>query len=113
VLRGTLGFGRVEPEAQELLGLVTECMSDAAWVNAVAILTVVSFTLHFSGLGGEVMILGPPERETRACSRCLIRAKRANAGSFSSSSSFVDVLWVLTEDEGFVGDRMDGLNRQT
>ena len=73
-------------------------------MNAVAILTVVSFTLHFSGLGGEVMILGPPGRVERACSRCLIRAKRANAGSFSSSSSLVDMIEGRTGDEGFVGD---------
>jgi hypothetical protein len=116
VLRGTVGFGRDEPEAQELLGLVTECMSDAACVNAVAILTVVSFTLHFSGFGGEEMTLGPPGRERRACSRCLIRAKRANAGSFSSSSSFVYVLRDSTVDKGFVGDRepaVDALDRKT
>lgn len=89
-------------------------MSDAAWVNAVAILTVVSFTLHFSGFGGEVMTFGPPGRE-RTCSRCLMRAKRANAGSFSSSSSFVNVLWGFTGDKGFVGDREPGvgaLNRK-
>ena len=29
-------------------------------MNAVAILTDVSLTLHFSGFGGEVMSLGPP-----------------------------------------------------
>jgi hypothetical protein len=58
-------------------------------VNAVAILTVVSFTLHFSGFGGEVMTFGPPGREERTCSRCFMRAKRAKAGSFSLSSSFV------------------------
>lgn len=116
VLRGTAVFGREEPEAHELLGFVTECMSDAAWVNAVAILTVVSLTSHFSGFGGEVMILGPPGRDKRACSRCLILAKRASAGSFSSSSSFVDVLWGLTGDVGFVGDRgprVGALHRKT
>jgi hypothetical protein len=69
-----MGFGREEPEAQELLGLVADCMSDAACVNAVAMLTVVSLTLHLSGLGGDVMTLGPPGREGRTCSRCLMRA---------------------------------------
>ena len=56
-------------------------------MNAVAILTDVSLTLHFSGFGGEVMILGAPGCDTKfeAESRCLRRAKRANAGSFSSS----------------------------
>jgi len=64
-------------------------MSVAAWVNAVAMLTDVSLTLHFSGLGGEVMILGAPgyDAEFKVDSRCFRRAKRANAGSFSFSSS--------------------------
>jgi hypothetical protein len=44
VLRGTTV--RVDPEAQELFGF---CMSVAAWWKAAAILTEVSFTLHFSG----------------------------------------------------------------
>lgn len=88
-------------------------MSDAACVNAVAILTVVSFTFHLSGFGGEVMTLGPPGREERACSRCLMRAKRASAGSFSSSSSFVYVLLGLAGDEGFEGDREPRLGALT
>lgn len=41
-------------------------MSVAAWLNAVAILTDVSLTLHLSGFGGEEMTLGPPvDREPR------------------------------------------------
>lgn len=61
VLRGTLGLGR-EPEAHELFGLLVGCMSLTACWNAVAMLTDVSLTLHFSGCGGEVMVFGPPGR---------------------------------------------------
>ena len=34
----------------------------AAWWKAVATLTEVSLSAHFSGFGGEVIILGPPGR---------------------------------------------------
>jgi hypothetical protein len=44
VLRGTVVL--VEPEAQAPFGV---CMSVAAWWKAAAMLTEVSFTLHFSG----------------------------------------------------------------
>jgi hypothetical protein len=75
VLRGTDGFGRDEPEAHELLGLWAGCMSLAACVNAVAIWTEVSFTLHRSGLGGDVIVFGPPGRDAKvSCSRCFSRA---------------------------------------
>jgi len=37
-------------------------------VNAVAMLTDVSFTLHLSGLGGEVMTFGPPGRVDKSLS---------------------------------------------
>jgi hypothetical protein len=66
-------------------------------VKAVAMLTEVSLTDHFSGLGGEVMVLGPPGRD--ADSRCLRRAKRTRAGSFSSSSAW------RVGDVGYGGDR--------
>ena len=68
-------------------------------MNAVAMLTEVSFTLHFSGLGGDVMTFGAPGLWSCTASRCFRRAKRNNAGSFSSSSSRV-----LDGDEGFGGD---------
>ena len=70
-------------------------------MKAVAMLTEVSLTDHFSGLGGEVMILGPPGRDATvsADSRCLRRAKRTRAGSFSSSSAW------RVGDVGFGGDR--------
>lgn len=53
VLRGRVAAER-EPEAHELFGFgAAGCISSAARWNAFAMLTVVSFTLHFSGLGGE------------------------------------------------------------
>lgn len=73
VLRGTTV--RDEVEAHDVFGVVCAgSISLAACVKAVAMLTEVSFTLHFSGLGGEVKVFGPPGREERllmeACSRC-------------------------------------------
>ena len=59
----------------------------AAWLKAEAMLTEVSLTTQPVGLGGEVKVLGAPGREEVfvfvAASRCLRRAKRASAGSFS------------------------------
>lgn len=60
-------------------------------MNAVAILTEVSLTLHFSGLGGEVIIFEPPGRSVKslvvaAAACCFARAKRDKADSFSFSS---------------------------
>jgi hypothetical protein len=111
VLRGTcvgLLVAVREPEAHAVFGFVVAaaagcCMlsrSSAANVNAFAILTVVSFTLHFSGLGGEVMVRGPtpgPVLLMMFWSRCLRRAYRTRAGS--SSNCCVD-------DVGLGGDRV-------
>ena len=87
----------------------------AAWLKAVAMFTEVSLTLHFSGLGGDVMIFGPPGR-TGAVSRCFRRANRTSAGSFSCSSPSFSCAWDLflsrEGDVGFGGDRepyADGL----
>lgn len=112
VLRGT-GAGRDEDEdAQEPLWSEGALMSVvAAWMNAVAMFTEVSLTLHFSGLGGEVMILGPPGREVRSVlvSRCLRRANRTSAGSFSfwstSCSCACGLVLSREGDVGLGGDR--------
>lgn len=95
VLRGTVVVFVVvvvrEPEAHAELGSVTGCcigsMSSAARVNAFAMLTVVSLTLHFSGLGGEAG--APPPRDELGLLRssCLRRAYRTRAGPSSCCSS--------------------------
>jgi hypothetical protein len=63
VLRCTVLVVR-EPEAHESFGVICGMsgMVETAWWNAVAILTEVSLTLHFSGCGGEEIIFGPPGR---------------------------------------------------
>lgn len=71
--------------------------------------TDVSFTLHLSGLGGDVIIFGPLGRMLRSepISRCFKRANLTKAGSFSlSSSPFVFDLFLSREGEvGFGGER--------
>lgn len=86
-----------EPEAQAVFGFgfgaagcivlvvvvvgigSTRSRSSAARVNAFAMLTVVSFTLHLSGLGGEAKVRARVVVVLRSCS--LRRAYRTRAGS--------------------------------
>lgn len=98
VLLGTLVAEVRDPEAHALLELERfgreECcmLWSAARTNALAMLTVVSFTLHRSGFAVVVVVVVV----ARFWSRCLRRAYLAKAGS--SSCEWVD-------EAGFGGER--------